>query len=83
MQIIIIVVLFLVMYLFMVRPQQKRQKQHREMLTQLESGQHVTTLGGIKAKVRSVDDNVVVLVLNDKGEELAIERQAIKQIDPS
>ncbi|MCY1570417.1 preprotein translocase subunit YajC [Staphylococcus pettenkoferi] len=83
MQIIIIVVLFLVMYLFMVRPQQKRQKQHREMLTQLEPGQHVTTLGGIKAKVRDVDDNVVVLVLNDKGEELAIEKQAIKQIDPS
>ncbi|MCU5746049.1 preprotein translocase subunit YajC [Staphylococcus sp. SQ8-PEA] len=83
MQIIILVVIFIIMYFLMIRPQQKKQREHREMLTRIEAGQNVTTIEGIKAKVRSVDETQVVLVLNKKGDQMTVEKPAIKQIDPS
>ncbi|UXU55977.1 preprotein translocase subunit YajC [Staphylococcus agnetis] len=78
-----LVLLFVVMWFFMIRPQQKRAKEHREMVSQLQSGQRVTTIGGIKGTVRAVDETTAVVVVNGKGTEMTFEKQAIKQVDPS
>ncbi|EPV2446371.1 preprotein translocase subunit YajC [Staphylococcus pseudintermedius] len=78
-----LVLLFVVMWLFMIRPQQKRAKEHRQMVEQLQAGQRVTTIGGIKGTVRAVDETSVVITVNGKGTELTFEKQAIKQVDPS
>ncbi|WP_380572221.1 preprotein translocase subunit YajC [Staphylococcus hyicus] len=78
-----LILLFLVMWFFMIRPQQKRAKEHREMVSQLQSGQRVTTIGGIKGTVRAVDETTAVVVVNGKGTEMTFEKQAIKQVDPS
>ncbi|EKU49976.1 preprotein translocase subunit YajC [Staphylococcus massiliensis] len=75
--------LFVVMYFFMIRPQQKRQKEHREMVSQLEKGQRVTTIGGIKGTVRAVDETTAVISINGQGTEMTFEKGAIKQVDPS
>ncbi|MDA2801582.1 preprotein translocase subunit YajC, partial [Staphylococcus aureus] len=48
---IYIVVIFAVMYFLMIRPQQKRAKQHRELINNIQSGQRITTIGGIKGTV--------------------------------
>ncbi|MFA0979493.1 preprotein translocase subunit YajC, partial [Staphylococcus aureus] len=45
---IYIVVIFAVMYFLMIRPQQKRAKQHRESINNIQSGQRITTICGIK-----------------------------------
>ena len=45
----------------LIRPQQKRAKAHREMISRVESGQKVTTIGGIKGTVKSVDETTVVI----------------------
>ena len=77
------ILLIVVFYFFLIRPQQKRAKQHREMVNQLQSGQNVTTIGGIKGTVRSVDETVVVLTLNNGGTEITLEKQSVRQVDPS
>ena len=76
------ILLLALMWFFLIRPQQKKAKEHREMVSQIRSGQRVTTIGGIKGTVRSVDETTVVLTLNGNGTELTLEKPAIKQVDP-
>lgn len=80
---IYIVVIFAVMYFLMIRPQQKRAKQHRELINNIQSGQRITTIGGIKGTVKAVDETTVVITVNGHGTELTFENLAIKQVDPS
>ena len=51
----------LIMYFFIIRPQQKRAKEHSELITNLKSGDEVVTSGGIIGKVRSVADQFVTI----------------------
>ncbi|MGU3218426.1 preprotein translocase subunit YajC [Staphylococcus aureus] len=81
---IYIVVIFAVMYFLMIRPQQKRAKQHRELINNIQSGgKRSTTIGGIKGTVKAVDETTVVITVNGHGTELTFEKPAIKQVDPS
>lgn len=71
------------MYFLMIGPQQKRAKQHRELINNIQSGQRITTIGGIKGTVKAVDETTVVITVNGHGTELTLEKPAIKQVDPS
>ncbi len=52
-------VIFGVFWFFLIRPQQKQQKEHKEMLGNLQAGDDVVTIGGIKGKVVKIkDDNI-------------------------
>lgn len=77
------IILLAVMWFFLIRPQQKRAKAHREMISRVESGQKVTTIGGIKGTVKAVDETTVVITVNGHGTEMTFEKPAIKQVDPS
>ena len=53
------VVIFGVFWFFLIRPQQKQQKEHKEMLNNLQAGDNVVTIGGIKGKIIKLkEDNV-------------------------
>jgi preprotein translocase subunit YajC len=52
--------IFAVFYFFMIRPQQKRQREHQEMLKQIKKGDKVITSSGIHATVYSVEDGPTV-----------------------
>lgn len=58
---IMMVAIFVIMYFFMIRPQQKKQKEIMNFRKNLEVGQSVVTAGGIYGKVKELEDNVVVL----------------------
>ncbi len=58
---IFLLLLFLIMYFFMIRPQAKRQKELRKFRESLKEGDRVVTIGGIYGKVVKVDNNKVVL----------------------
>ena len=60
---IIIVAIFAIMYFFMIRPQQKKQKEIQKFRNSLEPGMEVVTYGGIHGTVKEIDDakNVVTL----------------------
>ncbi|MDN6570684.1 MAG: preprotein translocase subunit YajC [Staphylococcus equorum] len=77
------ILLLALMWFFLIRPQQKRAKEHRQMISQVSSGQHVTTIGGIKGTVRAVDETTVVLTLNNNGTEISLEKPSLKQVVPS
>ncbi len=62
------VLIILVVYFFMIRPQQKRQKEHQRMLGDLKKGDKVLTTGGMYATVFgfSDDENKVILKISDE-----------------
>jgi preprotein translocase subunit YajC len=53
--------MFVIFYFLLIRPQQKKQKQHQEYLQNLKRGDEVVTTGGIYGKIFSVSDHVVTL----------------------
>ncbi|MCA3178822.1 MAG: preprotein translocase subunit YajC [Burkholderiaceae bacterium] len=73
-----IVLMFVVLYFLMIRPQMKRAKEHRQMLEALSKGDEVVTAGGIVGKVTKVGDGYVTLEVAQRGDE-AIEMQMQKQ----
>ncbi|MBU3809212.1 MAG: preprotein translocase subunit YajC [Candidatus Phocaeicola faecipullorum] len=58
---IMMVAIFAIMYFFMIRPQNKKQKEIANFRKNLEVGQSVITAGGIYGKVKELEDNAVVL----------------------
>ena len=73
--------ILVVMYLFMLRPQHKREKQRKEMLSRVKRGDNVVTIGGIRGVVRSSDDTEVVIGVDKKSKtELTVSRSAIGRI---
>ncbi|MBL7565104.1 preprotein translocase subunit YajC [Staphylococcus saccharolyticus] len=80
---IIPILLLAVMWFLLIRPQQKRAKEHRELINRVEAGQKITTIGGIKGTIKAVDETSVVITVNGLGTEMTLEKPAIKQVDPS
>ncbi len=72
------VLIFVVFYFFLIRPQQKRAKEHREMVSQLRRGDKVITSGGLVGTVtKSVDDQETVEVEIAKDVKVNIMRTMI------
>ena len=61
-----IILIFAVFYFLLIRPQQKRAKDHRALLTSLKVGDQVLTSGGIYGRVTGLRDDVVTLEISDK-----------------
>jgi preprotein translocase subunit YajC len=59
--IIMLVIMFAIFYLLLIRPQQKRAKQHKELVENLKSGDQVVTAGGIHGKIVAVQDDIITL----------------------
>ncbi|GGZ34221.1 preprotein translocase subunit YajC [Echinicola pacifica] len=68
--------IILIMYFFMIRPQQKKQKDAKNFLESIKKGDIVVTIGGIHGRVYSLEDDAVILDL-DKGVKIKVEKSAI------
>jgi preprotein translocase subunit YajC len=75
---IIIPAMFVVMYFFMIRPQQKKQKEARKFREGLKEGDNVITIGGVHGKVSDVSESSVVVIV-ESGAKLRFEKSAIAQ----
>lgn len=64
------------MYFFMIRPQQKKQKDTKKFIEEIKKGDDVVTIGGLHGKVSSVEGDVVYLEL-DRGLKVKVEKSAI------
>lgn len=64
------------MYFFMIRPQQKKQKDTKKFIDEIKKGDDVVTIGGLHGKVYSVDGDTVQIEL-DRGLKVKIEKSAI------
>ena len=67
---------FIVMYFFMVRPQQKKQKDQKVFIEELKKGDSIVTIGGLHGKILEIDDLTVVLEV-DRGFKLKFDRSSI------
>lgn len=76
-----LVLMFVVLYFIMIRPQMKRQKEHKAMLEALAKGDEVVTSGGMIGRVSKLGETFVhVEVAN--GVELQVQRSAVVQVLP-
>ena len=76
-----LVLLIVIFYFMLIRPQQKRAKEHRTMLTALKSGDKVFTEGGLRGTVVAVDDAKVVLRVADNAK-ISFNKSAIAGLLP-
>jgi len=60
-----LILIFVIFYFLLIRPQQKRAKEHRQMLESIKRGDKVITSGGVYGLVESVSDKTVVLKIAD------------------
>ena len=75
------VVVFGVFYLLLIRPQKKKDKQLKDMRSNLNVGDKVTTIGGIVANVAKVEENVVILELGPNRTKVPFEKWAIGSVE--
>lgn len=61
MQFIPLILMFVIFYFLLIRPQQKKAKEHREMIASLKKGSRVITSGGIHGTITGVDETTVTL----------------------
>ena len=76
-----LVLMFVVLYFVMIRPQMKKQKEHRTMIEALAKGDEIVTVGGILGKVSKLGDNYVTLEIA-ANVEVQIQRSAVVQVLP-
>ncbi|MBX9604946.1 MAG: preprotein translocase subunit YajC [Gammaproteobacteria bacterium] len=74
-------ILFLVFYMFLIRPQMKRQKEHAKMVRDLAKGDEAVTTGGLLGRVTEVGNNFVKLEVA-KDTEVKVQKHAIAQVMP-
>lgn len=75
-----IVLIFLIFYFLLIRPQQKKIKQHEALLNAIKKGDMVVTGGGIFAKVVKADEPYELTVEIAKGLEIRVTRASIRDV---
>src|SRR3954470_19714886 len=79
MQFLPLVLIFVVFYFLLIRPQTKRAKEHREMVAALEVGSEIATNGGILGKVTQLGEQYLTLEIAD-GVNVKIQRAMVAQV---
>jgi preprotein translocase subunit YajC len=76
-----LVLMFVVLYFVMIRPQMKKQKEHKAMIEALAKGDEVVTAGGMLGKVSKLGDAYIGVELS-AGVEVQLQRSAVVQVLP-
>ena len=76
-----IVLMFVVLYFIMIRPQMKKQKETKAMIDALAKGDEVVTTGGLLGRVTKLDDTLLTLQIAP-GTEVQVQRAAVIQVLP-
>lgn len=78
---IMIAAIFVMFYFMLIRPQNKKAKEHRDLLSRLKKGDEVVTSGGILAKIVSLDEQFVKVSISE-GVEMNIQKSAVVTVLP-
>jgi preprotein translocase subunit YajC len=78
-QLIVLVAMFALLWLFLIRPQRQRAQAHRELLTKVEVGDEILTVGGLIGRVRSTQDEELVLEIAP-GTNVRVARRAVASV---
>ncbi|CAI9396858.1 preprotein translocase subunit YajC [Niallia sp. Sow4_A1] len=73
------ILMFVLFYFLLIRPQQKRQRSVRDMQSSLKKGDKIVTIGGMHATIDAIDEGTIVLKSKD-GSRLTFDRNAIREV---
>ncbi len=76
-----VAIFFAIMYFMIIRPQQKRAKEHEALLSGLSKGDEVVTSGGILGKVTNIGENFIEMRVSE-GNTLKVQKHAISNVMP-
>ena len=76
-----LILIFVVFYFLLIRPQQKRAKEHKAMVDGLKKGDWVVTNGGLLGKITDLGENFVKLQVSD-GVEVKVQRPSVASLMP-
>jgi preprotein translocase subunit YajC len=76
-----LIAMFVVLYFIMIRPQMKRQKEHKAMIEALAKGDEVVTAGGLMGKISKLGDSALHVEISN-GVEVQMQRSAVVQVLP-
>ena len=76
-----LVLMFVVLYFVMIRPQMKRQKEHKTMVDALAKGDEVVTTGGLLGKITKIGESFIGVEIAN-GVEIQVQRAAVVQVLP-
>jgi preprotein translocase subunit YajC len=76
-----LIIIFVIFYFLLIRPQQKRAKEHRELVGKLAKGDEVVINGSILGKVADLDENYLTLEIA-AGVAVKVQRQSVTQVLP-
>ena len=76
-----LIVMVVVFYFLLIRPQTKRAKEHKQMIGGLAKGDEVVTTGGLVGKIREIGENLLVIEIADRVE-VRIQKHAISSVLP-
>ncbi len=76
------VLMFLVLYFLLIFPQQRKQKRHTELLTNLKKGDRVVTSGGIHGSIIGFKDRIIILKVDDKVK-IEVEKSSVAALKGS
>jgi len=74
-----LIAMIAVFYFLLIRPQQKQQKQVRDMQAGLQKGDKIVTIGGLHGIVDSLDEDKIVIKAGD-GSRLTFDRRAVREV---
>lgn len=76
-----IVLLFVAMYFFMIRPQKKQERETNNMRNNLQVGDEITTIGGIIGKIVSIKEETIMIETGHDRTKIRILRTAVRNVD--
>jgi len=76
-----LIIIFVLFFFMIIRPQMKQAKEHRNMIAAVEKGDEVVTSGGIVGKITKVTDNFVTIEIAPNTE-IAVQKQALQNVLP-
>lgn len=74
-----IILMFVIFYFLLIRPQQKKTKEHREMINQLKKGDRIVTSGGLHGRITATGDQTMTVEIADKVR-VKISRGSVGQV---
>ena len=76
----LLVLMFVAMYFLLIAPNQRKQKQWQQMLSELKTGDRITTTGGIRGTIVSLKDDSMILRIAPDGLKMEVVKTAIASV---
>ena len=76
-----LILMFVIFYFLLIRPQKKKEKKVKDMLAALKTGDRICTIGGIYGTITSIKDDTIELAVSTENTKLVVARWAIRNVE--